>query len=154
MKGLPDGFIIRLASNVRVRDGGRTLIGGAPLRVTYLSQEARKLFPGETLTVDSPASRLLAENLLASGIAEPVVRQLDDIELSNITCVIPVRDRAKSLDRLLESLHGLPHLIVIDDCSRDPTPIADVAHRFGAELIALERNLGPAGARNAGLATV
>ena len=154
MKELPDGFTIRLASNVRVRDGGRTLIGGAPLRVTYLSQAARKLFPGETLTVDSPASRLLAENLIASGTAEPVTASLDDIELSDITCVIPVRDRAQSLDRLLESLHGLPNLIVVDDCSRDPMPIADVAHRFNAELISLECNLGPAGARNAGLAAV
>ena len=154
MNELPDGFIIRLASKVRVRDGGHTLIGGAPLRVTYLSQEARKLFPGKTLTVDSPASRLLAENLLASGIAEPVVGQLDDIDLSKVTCVIPVRDRSGSLDRLLTSLVGLPHLIVVDDCSRNPTPIADVAHRYGAVLIALEYNLGPAGARNAGLTTV
>ena len=154
MKGLPDGFVIRLARNVRVRDRGRTLIGGAPLRVSHLSEVARNLFPGKSLTVDSPASRLLAENLLASGIAEPVTASLDDIELNDVTCVIPVRDRAGSLDRLLTSLVGLPHLIVVDDCSRDPTPVADVAHRYGAELISLERNLGPAGARNAGLAAV
>lgn len=154
MNELPDGFVIRLAEHVRVRDGGRTLIGGAPLRVSHLSQAAPKLFLGETLTVESSVSRLLAESLLDSGIAEPVVGLLDNIDLDEVTCVIPVRDRATSLDRLLSSIDGLPHVVVVDDCSAAPELIAEVCRRHDAQLIALHRNLGPAGARNAGLREV
>ena len=154
MNELPDGFVIRLAEHVRVRDSGRTIIGGAPPRVSHLSEAARRIFPGDTLTVDGPASRLLAENLLASGIAAPVTETLDDIDLDDVTCVVPVRDRAKSLDRLLTSLAGLPHLVVVDDCSREPDSVAKTAAHHGAILISLEHNLGPAGARNAGLGVV
>ena len=154
MNELPDGFVIRLADHVRVRDGGRTLIGGAPLRVSHLSKAAPTLFAGETLTVESPVSRLFAESLLGSGMAEPVVGLLGKIELDQVTCVIPVRDRSKSLDRLLRSIAGLPHLVVVDDCSDEPELIAEVCRRHDAQLISLGRNLGPAGARNAGLRTV
>lgn len=154
MNELPDGFAVRFADHVRVRDDGRTLIGGAPLRVSRLSKTASDLFSGETLRVGSPASRLLAESLLNSGIAEPVVDVLDDIDIDEVTCVIPVRDRATSLDRLLSSIDGLPHVVVVDDCSDVPELIAEVCRRHDAQLIALHRNLGPAGARNAGLGEV
>lgn len=154
MNELPDGFVIRLARNVRIRDNGHTLIGGAPLRVSHLSTTASDLLSGETLTVASPVSQRLAQRLLDSGIAEPVLEKLADVGLAEVTCVVPVRDRATSLDRLLTSIEGLPHVIVVDDCSAEPELIAEVCRQHGAELISLDRNLGPAGARNAGLAAV
>jgi mycofactocin system glycosyltransferase len=43
---------------------------------------------------------------------------------------------------------------VVDDASRDPRAVAQVAARRGARLIALTTNVGPAGARNAGIAEV
>lgn len=152
MNGLPDGFVVRLLDHVRVRDGGRTLIGGTPLRVSHLSKIAPKLFAGETVAVETPVSRLFAESLLESGMAEPVTGALRDFDLSEVTCVIPVRDRATELNRLLTSVRGVPNIVVADDGSARPDLIAEVCSRRGAQLVALDRNLGPAAARNAGLA--
>ena len=45
-------------------------------------------------------------------------------------------------------------MVVVDDASRDPAAVAEVAARHGARLVALTVNLGPAGARNAGIAQV
>ncbi len=45
-------------------------------------------------------------------------------------------------------------MIVVDDASPDPAPIAAVAARHGARLVVLDVNVGPGGARNAGLALV
>lgn len=154
MNGPPDGFVVRLGSHVRVRDGGRTLIGGSPLRVSHLHASALELFVGDTITVESARSRMLADALLASGMAEPILDTLDDVELGEVTCIIPVRDRPQSLDRLLSSLDGLAHVLVVDDCSFEPQAVADVAAKHGADLIALDHNRGPAGARNAGLRAV
>ncbi len=43
---------------------------------------------------------------------------------------------------------------MVDDASHDPAAVAEVAGRHGARLIALSENVGPAGARNAGIAEV
>lgn len=37
---LPHGFVVRLNRRVRQYDGGRTLVGGAPTRVIYLTEAA------------------------------------------------------------------------------------------------------------------
>ena len=44
--------------------------------------------------------------------------------------------------------------MVVDDGSADPAPVAEVAGRHGARLVAHRRNLGPAAARNTGLRCV
>ncbi|CAN5298792.1 mycofactocin biosynthesis glycosyltransferase MftF [soil metagenome] len=154
MSSLPEGFAVGILPSVRVREGGRTLVGGSPLRVSYLSEAARGLFVDEVLVVRDASSRRLAEHLLAAGLAEPLAERLAPIEAAEITCVIPVRDRAESLQRLLESLGSSLGVVVVDDASHDPGAIATVARRHGAQLVVLAHNVGPAGARNAGLAAV
>jgi len=57
------------------------------------------------------------------------------------------------LQRLLRSLDIVP-VIVVDDCSVRAGAVEKVAREAGAEYVRLDRNLGPAGARNAGLARV
>ena len=151
---LPEGFAVRLAPGVRVRDGGRTLIGGAPLRVNHLSARARDLLRDGTLVVADTTSGLLAEQLIATGMAEPVTALLDPIDLDQLTCVIPVRDRADQLDRLLNRLNKAVRVIVVDDASVDPERVAEVAARHGADFIPLGHNVGPAAARNTGLREV
>ena len=151
---LPEGFAVRLAPGVRVRDGGRTLIGGAPLRVNHLSARARDLLRDGTLVVSDVASGTLAEQLLGSGMAEPVTALLEPIDLDQVTCVIPARDRPAELDRLLAGLDKAMRVIVVDDASVDPERMATVAGRHGADFLPLRRNVGPAGARNAGLREV
>ncbi|MEP9362705.1 mycofactocin biosynthesis glycosyltransferase MftF [Nocardioides sp. CN2-186] len=147
---LPTGFRVRVGAEVRIHDGGRTLVGGSPLRVLRLRAPAPALARGDVLEVVDATTRTVAERLLAANLAAPVLDGPGDGEL---TVVVPVRDRADRLDRLLSGLVGLP-VIVVDDASRDPAAVAAVASRYGAELVALSENLGPAGARNAGIAEV
>jgi mycofactocin system glycosyltransferase len=151
---LPHGFAVRLSSSVRIRDNGRTLIGGAPLRVSHLSARARQLLAGGILRAVDADSTALAERLLASGMAEPVTALLDEVPLDLVTCVVPVRDRAAGLDRLLAGLARAMRIIVVDDASGDVPAIADVSTRHGAELLPLDHHIGQAGARNAGLRRV
>ncbi len=72
-----------------------------------------------------------------------------------MTVVVPVRDRATQLDHLLDRLRGEGlACIVVDDASADAGATEEIAERHGAAFIGLASNVGPAGARNAGLAAV
>lgn len=150
---LPTGFRVRVGADVRVHDGGRTLVGGSPLRVLRLREPAPSLGRGDVLEVADRTSAVVAERLLAANLAAPVLATTGPAE---ITVVVPIRDRADRLDRLLSGLSGLSGLpvVVVDDASRDPAAVAAVAAGHGARLVALATNVGPAGARNAGLALV
>ncbi|WP_331781378.1 glycosyltransferase [Subtercola sp. YIM 133946] len=134
------------------------LIGGSPTRVLYLTPTAQALFDGRRLTVTDARSRAFANRLLDAAMAEPVVADLPDYPQGDgsaaVTWVVPVRDRPAALERLLLSLgHGHP-IVVVDDCSIDPVAVERVAARFGARYLHLDVNVGPGGARNAGLAVV
>ncbi|WP_436697612.1 mycofactocin biosynthesis glycosyltransferase MftF [Nocardioides sp. BYT-33-1] len=149
---LPDGFVIRLRADLAVADRGRLLVGGSPVRAVRLAARARRLLAGGRLTVDGPATATLARRLLDGNLADPVLDELT-VPHADLTVVVPVRDRAAQLDRCLAALVPLP-VVVVDDASHDPASVARVARRRGARLVALSRNRGPAGARNAGLAEV
>ncbi|MBO4271228.1 mycofactocin biosynthesis glycosyltransferase MftF [Microbispora triticiradicis] len=151
---LPDGFTVRLNRRVRVRDGGRTLVGGAPTRVMYLTPAAADLFDGRGLRVRDRVSALLADRLLEAGLADPVVGDLPGLDPSQVTVVVPVRDRPAALDRLLSGIGDRHRVIVVDDASAAPDAVAEVAAAHGAVLVALTENVGPAAARNAGLRRV
>ncbi len=154
MATLPDGFVVSLNELVREYDGGQTLVGGTPTRVIYLTDIARRTLAGRRIKVCDGVSRALAERLLKLGIADPVVEDLPLPDSSRVTIVVPVRDRAPALARLLASIgQGLP-IIVVDDCSIDSHAIARVAATYGADLEVLPANVGPAAARNAGLRRV
>lgn len=149
---LPDGFRIRLRDDLILADKGQLLVGGSPVRAVRLSPQARRLLADGSLTVTGQATAALARRLLEGNLADPV---LDGIEVprSDLTVVVPVRDRIEQLDRCLAELESL-QVVVVDDASRNSAAVAQAAHRHGALLVELHRNLGPAGARNAGLARV
>lgn len=148
----PVGFRVRLRDDLVRADHGRLLVGGSPTRVVRLSARARGMLVDGTLEVDGPATARLARQLLDGNLAAPV---LDGTEVAmvDLTVVVPVRDRAEQLDRCLAALVPL-RVVVVDDASHDPEAVARVALRHGADLVALTGNVGPAGARNAGLAHV
>lgn len=148
---LPLGFEVRLRPDL-VRAGGELLVGGSPLRAVRLSRRARALLTGDRLVVEGPASGALARRLLDGNLADPVVDDID-VPQSDLTVVVPVRDRAAQLDRCLAALVPL-RVVVVDDASRDPAAVARVAQKYGAEILPLDHNVGPAGARNAGLRQV
>ncbi|MFT4010839.1 MAG: glycosyltransferase [Nocardioidaceae bacterium] len=151
--GLPAGFTVRLSPELHRADHGRLLVGGSPLTALRITDAASELLAGGTLTVTDPAAQRLARRLLDANLAYPDLAGLDRASPADLTVVIPARDRADQLDRTLAALRPL-RCIVVDDASVEPRAVAAVAGRHSAELVALTRNLGPAGARNAGLASV
>ncbi|MFC4535713.1 mycofactocin biosynthesis glycosyltransferase MftF [Sphaerisporangium dianthi] len=151
---LPEGFAVRLHRYVRAHDGGRTLVGGAPRRMVRLTGPAAGLIADRTIRVRDRASAALADRLLETGMADPIAAELPDLDLSQVTLVVPARDRPAALGRLLACVGGRHHVIVVDDGSDDPAAVAAVAAAHRAELVALPENAGPAAARNAGLRRV
>jgi glycosyltransferase involved in cell wall biosynthesis len=71
-----------------------------------------------------------------------------------ISVVIPVHQRPAEVSRAIRSVLAQDvqpaQIIVVDDASGDRTP--DVAEALGATVIRLTKNVGAAGARNAGIA--
>lgn len=150
---LPDGFVARLGPQVAVIDDGRALLGGAPTRLLKLSPLARGLLEDREIVVRDRPGAILADRLIDLGIADPVVDRLPG-HPGDYTVVVPVRDRPAQLDRLLASVEPGRPVVVVDDASRHPAAVAEVARRRGARLVALDENAGPGAARNAGLAEV
>lgn len=150
---LPHGFRVELDPAVMRLDGGRLLVGGSPLTAMRISPTALALLDGRRLTVSGPASAALADRLLAGNLARPLPRPADEHGPDDVTVVVPVRDRPEQLDRCLAALSPL-RVVVVDDASVDPGAVSAVARRHGADVVHLPDNLGPAGARNAGLARV
>lgn len=73
---------------------------------------------------------------------------------ASLTAVIPAYNASRHLADAIGSVRAqtraVDELIVVDDCSTDDT--ADVARSQGARVVRQPRNMGPAAARNAGLA--
>jgi glycosyltransferase involved in cell wall biosynthesis len=69
-----------------------------------------------------------------------------------ITVIIPVRNDPYNLQQCLTSLEASRYrnfeVVVVDDASTDQTP--EIARHRGVELVRLERQSGPAAARNRG----
>lgn len=155
MTPLPHGFAVALDPHALVVDGGRALLGGAPAtRLLRLTPRARAMLEGRTVRVRDAASAALADRLLDLGLAHPLVAELPPHADPRCTYVVPVRDRPRQLDRLLGSIAPGSEVIVVDDASRDAAAVESVAVGHGARFVALSENLGPAGARNAGLRLV
>jgi mycofactocin glycosyltransferase len=150
---LPDGFAVRLSERTKVCDGGRSLVGGSRGSVLYLSEQAADLVRrGPVLVAEPGAAATLARSLLDRGFADPWWHDPPgaDASVTDVTVVVPVRDRAADLARLLDALPPVP-VVVVDDGSRDPSSVAAVASGHGARLVVHPTNLGPAAARNTGL---
>lgn len=150
---LPDGFRVRLAPRVTTTDHGRLLVGGSPLTAMRLSVRAQELLATGSVTVTDTDSRHLADRLLATNLGLPELDGACPAHPADVTVIVPVRDRAAQLDRALTALAPL-RCVVVDDASRSPTDVTEVAARHRAALVTLTTNVGPAGARNAGLSRV
>ena len=150
---LPEGFQVRLSDGVLRARGGGLLVGGSPLTAMRLSPKATALLAGGAVTVVDEPSAHLAERLVATNLGVPDLATRPTVGAPELTVVIPVKDRPRQLDRALAALRPL-RCVVVDDGSDRPDLVAEVASQHGARLVVLEENIGPAGARNAGLATV
>lgn len=151
--GLPRGLRVLLDPRTIVAAEGSVLIGGSPLTAVRLSPAAFVHVHESGVEVTDADSAHLADRLLATNLAQPDLIGVPSVDTADITVVIPVRDRAEELGRALAALAGL-RCVVVDDASVRPDAVARAAHDHGATLVSLAANIGPAGARNAGLARV
>ena len=154
-EGSWDDIALRLDGRTRRSAGGRTLLGGSPLRLVRLTDAGARvvadLATGAPVGPD-PARRRLARRLLDSGLAHPVPLRAP---AATVSIVVPVRDHAPDLRALLDALTpagNVTEIVVVDDGSVDPATVAEaVAGR--ARLVRREVAGGPAAARNAGWRT-
>lgn len=146
---LPDGFAVRLRDDV---EPGPLIVSDG--RVLRLSAAALAMLARRSMVVSSPATATLASRLLELDLADPVPDGRLAPGLDAVTLVVPVRDNAPGVDRLLASVAGQVTSVVVDDGSADPRAVAEVVERHGAVLVRLDRNVGPAAARDAGLRAV
>jgi mycofactocin system glycosyltransferase len=147
---LPDGFAVQVDRRVRVLGQGATLLGGSPTRLLRLAPAAQDMLADGRLKVRDAVSAELARTLLDATVAHP--RPAGGPSHRDVTVVIPVRDNAYGLQRLLDSLRGL-RIIVVDDGSSTPIEHDDFAGAHtGIEVLRHVQSKGPAAARNTGLA--
>ncbi len=188
--GLPPGFRLRLDPSTRRVDGGTVVVGGAPLRLLRLSPSGSawldRLAGGHPVP-DDPAVGLLARRLVDCGAAHPQAPPPQTGPdgtgpVPPVTVVVPVRDDADGVGRLLSSLvagggspSGAPHaaapaadrlrvapqaVVVVDDGSADPAALqAAVRQAAGGgpgpgpvTVLRTAGSRGPAAARNLGAA--
>ena len=150
---LPAGFGLDEDPSTVAFDEGTVLLGGSPLRLFRISSRARDLvdrWRSGAPVGRSTAARLLARRLVSAGAFVPRPGNAG-AGVDDVTVVVPVRDRPAQLSRLLGVLGDLA-CIVVDDGSADAGATREIAERHGARFVGLATNVGPSGARNAGLA--
>ena len=152
---LPGSFAVREDPSLRALDNGTVLLGGSPLHLFRITETARDLMArwrtGSPVGPENGA-RLLARRLVDAAAVSPQPHRAT-FGPGDVTVVVPVRDRPTQLERLLGALGPLT-CVVVDDASAAPSATEEIVQRHGARFVGLPRNVGPAGARNAGLAAV
>jgi mycofactocin system glycosyltransferase len=148
------------APDLRRLDDGRVALGGSPLRFLRLSEKGAalvdRLCRGDDLSRSGEVA--FARRLVDKGMVVPrPALGAGAFGPDDVTVIVPVRDRADELDACLRAIRKSDppaEVIVVDDGSHDATSIERVADTHRARLVQLDRNHGPAGARNRGLAEV
>jgi mycofactocin glycosyltransferase len=147
---LPDGFAVQVDRRVRVLGDGSTLLGGSPTRLLRLAPAAQDMLSDGRLKVRDEVSAQLARTLLDATVAHP--RPAGGPSHRDVTVVVPVRDNAAGVRRLVSALRGL-RVIVVDDGSQRPIEPQDfIGAHCDIEVLRHARSKGPGAARNTGLA--
>lgn len=147
---LPDGFAVQVDRRVRVLGQGSALLGGSPTRILRLAPAAQDMLADGRLKVSDALSAELARTLLDATVAHP--RPAGGPSHRDVTVIIPVRDNACGLRRLVAALRGL-HIVIVDDGSSMPIRHEDfVGAHPDIEVLRHAQSRGPAAARNTGLA--
>jgi mycofactocin system glycosyltransferase len=147
---LPDGFAVQVDRRVKVLGEGSALLGGSPTRLLRLAPVAQTMLTGGRLEVHDAVSAQLARTLLDATVAHP--RPASGPSHRDVTVVIPVRDNASGVRRLLTALRGM-RVVVVDDGSATALQQSDFAGMHNdVQVLRHERSKGPAAARNTGMA--
>lgn len=163
MDALPHGFGLVLDRSLRRFRNGTVLAGGHPGRVVTLTPAGSAALDGLLSTGHRDAATAeLAGRLVRAGMAHPRPATPNGVggepgggrPVPSVTVVVPVLDRPDALDRCLASLGDRHPVVVVDDASRDPAPVAAVCAARGARLVRRDRNGGPGAARNDALGAI
>ena len=121
---------------------GRVVVGGSPLRLFTLSERGLLIVDAvEAGQVMPSGHATLTDRLLDAGAIHPVV-ELEPCDSRLLTVIVPSRGD-------LPLFHARQcRAIAVDDGSTPALAVRDM------ELVRLDSNVGPGGARNAGLAMV
>ncbi len=163
---LPRGFGLVLDRSLRRFGEGTVLAGGHPGRVVTVTPAGAAALDGLLAAGRSDGdTATLAGRLVRYGMAHPLPLEPQDPpgpdgregatpRVHTVTVVVPVLDRPDALDRCLASLGTHHPVVVVDDASRHPAPVAAVCAARGARLVRRDRNGGPGAARNDALTVV
>lgn len=151
----PATLRVRAAAQLLVREGGRVLLGGSPLRLIRLRPAGRDVvlaWRDGGVVGEGDARRRLARRLLDVGLLDTDPTPAAAVD---VTVAVPVRDRPDVLRRCLAAIAAAgdaADIVVVDDGSADAARVRQIAGDWGATVLRRERSGGPAAARNAGLA--
>jgi mycofactocin system glycosyltransferase len=135
---------------VKVLDEGAALLGGSPTRLLRLAPAAQTMLADGRLEVHDAQSAQLARTLLDATVAHP--RPASGPSHRDVTVIIPVRDNAFGLNRLVRALRGM-RIVVVDDGSVVPVLAEDFDGTYcNVTVLRHDRSKGPSAARNTGLA--
>ena len=150
-EAFPEHIALAPDPETRRSADGRTLLGGAPMRLLRFSDVGAAavddvLSGGAVAPTGARAQ--VARRLLDAGMAHPRPLSVPDVRVS---VVVPVRDHADDLGALLEDLHVPPgtEVVVVDDGSADRAAVPRVV-AGRATVVRHEQSLGPGAARDAG----
>ncbi|MDT5065170.1 MAG: mycofactocin glycosyltransferase [Mycobacterium sp.] len=147
---LPDGFAVQVDRRVKVLGEGAALLGGSPTRLLRLAPAAQTMLADGRLEVHDAQSAQLARTLLDATVAHP--RPASGPSHRDVTVIIPVRDNAFGLNRLVRALRGM-RIVVVDDGSVVPVRTEDFDGTYcNVAVLRHDRSKGPSAARNTGLA--
>ena len=147
---LPDGFAVQVDRRVKVLGEGAALLGGSPTRLLRLAPAAQTMLADGRLEVHDAQSAQLARTLLDATVAHP--RPASGPSHRDVTVIIPVRDNAFGLNRLVRALRGM-RVVVVDDGSVLPVLAEDFDGTYcNVTVLRHDRSKGPSAARNTGLA--
>jgi mycofactocin system glycosyltransferase len=145
---LPAGFRIAVDADTKQLTEA-TLFGGSPARVLRLSEAGRAAWAElKAGPVGSSAAGALARRLTDAGLAHP--RPPEPVGTPDITVITPVKDRPTMLAQCLASLKQRYPVVVVDDGSRDPSTVAEVAAEHSALRLHRRTTGGPGAARDTG----
>lgn len=150
-EAFPEHIALAADPETRRSADGRTLLGGAPMRLLRFSDVGAAAVDDVLaggVVPPTGARAQVARRLLDAGMAHPRPRSVPDVRVS---VVVPVRDHADELGALLEDLHVPPgtEVVVVDDGSADRAAVPRVV-AGRATILRHERSLGPGPARDAG----
>jgi mycofactocin system glycosyltransferase len=148
---IPQGTKVTLDEHATFLD--RDLVsGGSPWRLLRLTGASRAVAGRwQSGGVVQAGEERFARTLVLQGLLHP--NFTGTLNRDEIEVIVPTFNDVSSLRVLLGQLEGF-HVTVVDDNSSNANDVATCAEEFGSTLLRLDRNQGPAHARNvAGVAS-